>query len=136
MLVMIVAIASAVVLTLSGVLVYGQLCGVIAASLAGTAVAFVVAKLGEPSSQEGSSALDGIYGAAGVVTFSLGSLILLGRFFAELSTTNAILLLLALAAAGSPLPFAAFRQPGWRQLFARTVLCCVPLAVAISRVVG
>lgn len=136
MLVMIVAIATAVVLTLSGVFIYGQLCGVVAASLAGTAVAFAGTRSSDPISRAGSGVWDGIYGAAGVITFSLGSLILLGRFFAELSTSNAILLLLALAAAGSPLPFAAFRQPGWRQLFARSVLCCVPLAVAISRVVG
>jgi hypothetical protein len=75
---------------------------------------------------------NGLTGAAGIITFSLGSLILLGHFFAELSVANAVLLFAALAAAGTPLPAALCRRPAWQQLAVRTVACLLPLAIAIA----
>lgn len=134
-LILTVALACAVVITLSGVFVYGQLCGVVAASIAGTALAAVLIKSRGTDTAEPAGIFSGIDGAAGVIAVGLGGLILLAHFFAELSAVNALLLLAALAATGGPLPLGSLRQPGWRQLSARTACCLVPLAVAISRVV-
>ena len=129
-LVIVVAIGSAAVLTLSGVLVYGQLSGAVAAALGGCALASIVA-------DEGTTprlSFAGFRGAAGPITFSLVSLIILGHFFAELSTLNAMLLLAALAVAGGPVPGGLAGQAFWMQSAVRTLLCLVPLAGAVANV--
>jgi hypothetical protein len=127
---LLVAVGTAVTLTLSGVLTYGQLCGAIAAAIAGTAVATWSTTVG-PASRSTRSPLQGIPGAAGVITFSLGSLIILGRFAAELSTLNAALLFVSMAVAGGPLPQPISRRPLWTRLTVRSLLCLTPLAFAI-----
>ncbi len=156
-----VAVGAAAVATLSGVLVYGQACGALASALTGTALAtnawkFLPLPLGvgrvaaggspwrgegalmsgagtaDPASARPRFAFDGLTGAAGIITFSLGSLILLGRFFAEVSTANALLLLVALSAAGAPLPNTILGQSQWLQFTLRAVCCLVPLTVAIA----
>ena len=105
---LIVAVGTAAVLALSGVLIYGQYCGAIAAALTGTALACIFSApwlylLGCHWLRQCRTrfAFAGLSGAAGVLTFSLGSLIILGYFFASLSVTNAVLLFISLAAAGA-----------------------------------
>ena len=127
----IVAAATAAVLTLSGALVYGQSCGALAAALTGTALVSFLGATGSASAGP-RFAIPGLTGAAGIITFSLGGLILLGHFFAELSVANAVLLFVSLAAAGTPLPVALHRRPAWQQLSVRTVACLLPLALAIA----
>lgn len=127
----VVAVGTAVVLALSGVFVYGEYCGALAASLAGTALALVLSPTGN-----GGTRLSGFPGAAGVVTFSLGSLILLGYFFADLRTANAALLVVALAAAGAPLPPLLLDWRPWQQFLLRAAACLTPLAFAIANVLG
>ena len=139
-LLVIVTAATAVVLTLSGVFVYGQMCGALAAALAGTALARLLGATRSARAASVPLALpvrtgfhsNGLTGAAGVITFSLGSLILLGHFFAELSALNALLLAVSLSAAGGPLPSAFLRRPAWQQLALRTAACLLPLALAIA----
>ena len=62
---------------------------------------------------------------------SLGNLILLGYFYAELSLTNALLLALALVAAGGWLPMFPRAGFGWRAAL-RAALCMVPMALAVA----
>jgi hypothetical protein len=128
----VVAAVMAIVLTQSGVLVYGIACGAVAASLGGTAVMDFL--LGDSARGGQRFTHSGFTGAAGAITFSLGSLIVLGLFFANLSALNAVLLLVALLAAGGPLPRAMAIQPLWLQLAVRALLCSVPLAVAVVSV--
>jgi hypothetical protein len=128
----VVAAAAAIVLTQSGVLVYGIACGAVAASLGGPAVVDFL--FGDPARDGQRFALSGFTGAAGAITFSLGSLIVLGLFFANLSALNAVLLLVALLAAGGPLPRVIARQPLWMQLAVRVLLCSMPLTVAVVSV--
>ena len=78
--------------------------------------------------------LPGIEGAAGIITFTLGSLIILGHFYAELTTTNAALLFLSLAATAAPLPAFSRTGPTWRHVVTRTAMCILPLATAVIRV--
>jgi hypothetical protein len=113
-----VAAGSAVVVALSGVFVYGELCGAVAAALAGAAVASRAWQL---------------EGAAGVVTFSLGSLIVLSCFYAELTTSNAALLFLAMMMAAGRLPEHVSARPAWQQVALRTGLTLLPLAVALAQ---
>jgi hypothetical protein len=128
----VVAAASAVVLVQSGVLVYGIACGAVAASLGGAAAVDFL--LGDSARGGQRLTLSGFTGAAGAVTFSLGGLIVLGLFFANLTALNAVLLLVALLLAGGPLPQAIARQPVWLQLATRSLLCAVPLLVAVVSV--
>jgi hypothetical protein len=148
---LIVAVGAAIVLTLSGVLTYGQYCGAIAASLTGTALACILGapgstgsgatgfsglSLSKPASARSRFALTGLPGAAGVLTFSLGSLIILGYFFASLSGTNAVLLFFSFAAAGAALPAALAHRPFWQQVATRAAFCLTPLTIAIARAVS
>jgi hypothetical protein len=133
------AIGSAIVLTLSGVLIYGQYCVAIAASLTGTALACTFGAPGSIASGATGSAsaqtrfaLTGLSGAAAVLTFSLGSLIILGYFFASLSGMNAVLLFISLAAAGAALPAAFANRPLWQQLATRAAFCLTPLIIAVA----
>jgi hypothetical protein len=138
----IVAVGAAVVLALSGVFVYGQYSGALAAALTGTALACSLGatgstRLSSPKSASASQrfALPGLSGAAAVITYSLGSLIILGHFFASLGPTNAVLLFISLAAAGTPLPTALLGRSLWQQLATRAVFCLTPLAIAIYSVI-
>jgi hypothetical protein len=114
-----VAAGAALVIALSGVFVYGELCGAVAAALAGTCLALWL--------------VPGLSGAAGVVTFSLGSLIVLGYFYAQLTPTNAALLFLALIFSGGRLPHLMPSQPPWQRAVLRAALCLVPLALAVAK---
>ena len=116
----VVAAGSAVVVALSGEFVYGEICGALAAALAGTAL---------------SSRVWHLEGAAGVVTFSLGSLIVLSCFYAELTTSNAAMLFLAMMMAAGRLPDHVSTRPAWQQAALRTGLTLLPLAVALAQAV-
>jgi hypothetical protein len=132
-LVIVVAAGAAGVLTLSGVLIYGQLSGALAAGLTGCVVAglFRAAGGGDPIWQWTAH---GLRGAAGVITLSLVSLVILGKLFADLSTANAILLLGAMAAAVVPFPGQLSQQSFSLQMPARALLCLLPLAAAFANV--
>lgn len=136
----IVAVGTAVVLTLSGVFVYGQYSGAVAAALTGTALAVFLGATGpQRSGATGSAsasqrfALPGLPGAAGIITYSLGSLIILGHFFASLSVANTVLLMLSLAAAGGPLPEFMICRPAWQRISARATVCLIPLIAALAK---
>ena len=131
----IVAVGAAIVLSLSGVFVYGQYCGAVAASLAGTSLSLFLGATGSASTPR-RFILSGFTGAAGVITFSLGSLILLGYFFGDLRAANAALLVVALAAAGAPLPRVLLAWPPWLQFLLRTAACLTPLTFAIASVLN
>lgn len=129
----------AAALTISGVLVYGQACGALAASLAGTALASALVQwLYRDSAADGAEAgratasNSGLPAAAGIIAFSLGSLIVLGHFFADLSATTALLLFVSLAAAGGPLFDGLLQSAVWQNAVIRTLACLVPLAVAVT----
>jgi hypothetical protein len=109
------SVGAAIVTTLSGSFSLGRLCGVVAAALAGTALI----------------APRGLSGAAGVVTCSLGGLIILGVFYAELHPASAALLFLSVAAAGR-LPEPVSSWPAAQQAVLRVALCLVPLAIALA----
>jgi hypothetical protein len=128
----IVAVVAAVVLTQSGVLVYGLACGSVAAAIGGAALVDVL--LADNTLERKRFAFRGYTGAAGPITFSLGSLIVLGLFFANLTTLNAMLLLAAMVAAGGPLPGAFVTRPLWFQLAIRALFCSIPLVVAVVSV--
>jgi hypothetical protein len=140
-----VAVGAAAVLALSGVLIYGALCVGAAAALAASFV-FAV-----------NSRVDG---AAGPVTFSVGGLIVLGYFYAELTLANAALLFLAmmLATAGTPrlacrasvsdtrnsavsekLPLRSrgliTARPAWTQRLLRIGLVLIPLSIALTQAI-
>ena len=148
-----VAVGAAVVITLSGVIVNGQLCAVVATALAGTVLgSWLCNSLGATGSSSRGLAhfADSseqnvpvpflrprrtnnwaLGGAAGVVTMSLGGLVVLGCFYAELTAVNAALLFLSLIAAGGPLPEFLSTGPVWRLVVVRTGLCLTPLMFAI-----
>jgi len=139
-LLVIVAAGVAIVLALSGVVIYGHYAGALAAALTGVALA--CALLGATGSAsafttpplEPANALGDVSGAAGVLAFTLGGLIILGKFFASLSLANAVLLFAALLAAGAAMPPTLRHLPSWQQLAIRAVLCLVPLAAAVASV--
>lgn len=139
-LLVLVAVGAAVVLTLSGVLIYGQYCGAIAASLTGAALVWSVlsatgsASAFSKSPIDSADALNGESGAAGILTFSLGGLIILAYFFASLTATNMALLFISLAAAGIAFPSVFNNRPTWQRVATRSALCLVPLAIAVMSV--
>jgi hypothetical protein len=135
-LLLLVAVATAVVLTQSGVLVYGLSCGALGAAITGTSLMLSSeAWRGRFSGRAHPSAPAGITGAAGIITFTLGSLIILGHFYAELSTTNAALLFLSLTATAAPLPALLRIGPAWQRNAAGVMFCILPLAIAVASVV-
>jgi hypothetical protein len=136
------AVGSAVVITLAGTIIGGQLCAVLASALMGAAfgewVAVRVFRLVGPSLAISAvrpqlSPLDGFGGTAAVVTMSLGGLIVLATFYAELTLVDAALLILALIAAGGPLPGEASSDLRWFQASIRVALAACPLAIAVVR---
>ena len=134
--VIIVAIGTAAVLALSGALINGRPCGAVAAALTGCALACTLPGATGSASATRRLTFDGFPGAAGIIAFSLVSLIILGHFFASLNGVNAVLLLASLAAAGAPFPSAIVARPLWQQLAARAATCLPPLAIAILRVLN
>jgi len=141
-LIVVVAAAAAVVIALSGSLVNGKSCGVLAAALTGTAIAAAVGAVFRSDSGSPTNLVQRIAGefavggAAAVVTFSLGSLILLGHYYSELSATNVALLVAGLVIAGGPLPRFMLPQPAWFGAAIRAVLCLLPLLIAIATSAG
>jgi hypothetical protein len=115
----VVMIGVAIVLATSGSLSYARLAGAVAAALIGAALG------GFGIAGERRFGID----AAGPLVATLGgAMLLLGYFFAEVTTANALLLLAALAATGLPLPTAT--SQGWSGLATRGVLCLALTGVA------
>jgi hypothetical protein len=125
-LLIVVAIAMAVTLTLSGSLVSGERCATVAAALTGALLSRLVMRERATTTADDKP---GISGAAGAITMSLGGLMLLGYFYAELKLAAAIPLGAALCVAGGNLP--AIRPVGriWQVGF-RAGLCLALLATA------
>ena len=114
-LLMIASLGAAIATTLSGSFTIGRLCGIVAAAVTGTALV-------TPR---------GLSGAAGVVTLSLGGLIICGVFYARLNSANATLLLLSIAAAGR-LPEVVSAWPDRPRAVLRAALCLTPLGIALA----
>lgn len=115
----VVMIGVAIVLATSGSLSYARLAGAVAAALIGAALGgFGIA---------GELRL-GIDAAGPLVATLGGAMLLLGYFFAEVTTANALLLLAALAATGLPLPTTTLQ--GWSGLAMRGALCLALTGVA------
>lgn len=119
-LLILVAAATALVVALSGTLVYGELGAAAAAALAAT---LLLVRDGR------------VDGAAGAVTFSLGGLLMLGYFYGSLTATNALLLLAALLFAGCRTPGTLAASPAWQQSALRITLTLIPLFLAIGRAI-
>lgn len=111
----------AVVVSLSGVLVYGELCGVLAAALTGAFLA---------------SRTPHVAASAGVVTVSLGSLTLLSSFYAELTPTNAALLITAILVAAGPIPAVMSPRPERLKAALRVALTLLPLSIALLQTIA
>jgi hypothetical protein len=132
-----VATGTAIVVTLSGAFLTGLSCGAVAATIAGTALSCTLLPNSSGSGATGSASAErehpssGIAAAAGVITFTLGSLILLGYFFAYVTITNVALLFLALAATSAPLPRGIRSTQLWQQMALRSLLCLLPLLLAV-----
>jgi hypothetical protein len=115
-----VAAGSAMVIVAAGSMTSGQACGVVGAAVAGVGIAALL--------QDRTS---GFSGAASVVTMSIGSLIFVAYFFAELSAVSVSLLFAALVAAGGPMPAFVQTDSHWFNAAIRTLLCSIPMVVAI-----
>jgi hypothetical protein len=126
-LLILVAVGTAIVVTQSGAFIYGLSCAAFGAAITGAALVFAFRGVASSSSAAA---------AAGAITFSLGSLIVLGHFYAELSATNAALLLLSLIATASPLPALLRTKPTWQRNMARIIFCLLPLAMAVVAVIS
>jgi hypothetical protein len=126
-LLILVAVGTAIVVTQSGALIYGLLSAALGAAITGTALVFAFHR---------STWSSGAAASAGIITFTLGSLIILGHFYAELNTTNAILLLLSLTATAAPLPALLGNRPTWQRNAARITSCVLPVALAVAGVVS
>jgi hypothetical protein len=129
-LLVVVASGIAATITLSGSFSYGELAGVAAAALTGALLAQVGLNWRDADAATLAN-FDGLSGAAGPVALVLGGLLLLGHFYAELSSPNVALLAISLAAAAGRLPTHWPATPGGRIAF-RIALCLVPLLVAIA----
>jgi hypothetical protein len=126
-LLILVAVGAAIVVTQSGAFIYGLSSAALGAAIMGTALVFAF---------HPSTASFGAARTAGVITFTLGSLIILSHFYAELGTTNAVLILLSLTATAVPLPAMLRSGPAWWRNAARIMSCVLPLAIAVGGVVS
>jgi hypothetical protein len=120
-----VAAGAAIAIALSGSLTTGQLCGATATAIGGTALAMFAPELLRGRQRK----TFGFRGAAGVITLSLGSLLILAHFYSELSAASAALILIALIAAAGPLP--QFTPP-WFSAALRILITLVSLTLAIA----
>ena len=132
-LLVLVALGTAIVVTESGVFIYGLSSAALGAAITGTALAFLGATGSASALRRGASS--GIESTSGVITLTLGSLILLTHFYAELSTTSAALLLFSLTATAARLPAFLRTGPVWQPNTAGILLCVLPLAIAVVSVV-
>lgn len=122
----------AVTLAASGSIVFGELAGIVAATLlgaAGSARVFGRMETG-PSS------------AAGPLSVALVGLILLGHSY-DLTTTNALLLLIAIAASSGFLPIPVRKEGNedaarwsWLAIVLRVALTLIPLAIAVGSAIS
>ena len=126
-LLILVAVGTAIVVTQSGAFIYGLSSAALGAAITGAALVFAFRAF---ESSAGAAA------TAGILTFTLGSLIILGHFYAELSTTNTAWLLLSLVATAVPLPALLRSGPVWQRNTARILFCVLPLAIAVAGVVS
>jgi hypothetical protein len=133
MLQVLVAVGAAIVVTQSGALTYGLACGALAAAITGSTLSLLGATGSASASQP--PFFQRTHAASGILTFTLGSLIILSHFYAELSMINAGLLFLSLAATAAPLPVLQRSGPVWQQTTVRLVCCLIPLAIAVGSVV-
>jgi hypothetical protein len=139
LLLIVVAAGAAVVIALSGVFAYGQLCGVVAAAISGATVSAVADDTHFPRIRIPFVPLRTapspwrVASAAGVITCSLGGLIVLAGFYGELSPLNATLLFLSLLAAGGRLPRFVAALPARSRGAVRIAFCLLPLAIALAR---
>jgi hypothetical protein len=129
-LLVVVASGIAMTITLSGSFSYGELAGVAAAAITGALLAQVALNWRAADTATFAN-YHGLSGAAGPVALILGGLLLLGHFYAELSSPNVALLAISLAAAAGRLPTNWPAAPGGRAVF-RIALCLVPLLIAIA----
>jgi hypothetical protein len=125
-LLILVTVGTANVVTQSGAFVYGLSCAALGAAIAGVVLVFAF---------RGVASSSGAAASAGVIAFTLGSLIILGHFYAELNTTNAALLLLSLTATAVPLPAMLRTGPAWQLNTTRAIFCLLPLTMAVVGVV-
>ncbi|MEM6655683.1 MAG: hypothetical protein AAF596_07770 [Planctomycetota bacterium] len=116
-----VALGVAIVLATSGSLSYARLAGVVVASISGA----LFGGIGRLKPSEISA---GVPAAGPVVVVLTGGLILLGTLYAEVTTANAVLLTVALTAAGATRGWAP--RPGWLAAAVRVVCCLAPLSIA------
>jgi hypothetical protein len=126
-LLVLVTLGIAIAVTQSGALTYGLSSAALGAAITGVALVFAFHR---------STWNSGAAASAGVISLTLGSLIILGHFYAELSTTNAALLLLSLTATAAPLPALLGNRPVWQRNTARIASCVLPLAIAVAGVVS
>jgi hypothetical protein len=139
LLLIIVASGAAVVFALSGVFVYGELCGALAVAVTGTMASAVADDTRYPRIHVPFFPLRAapspwrLAGAAGVVTCSLGGLVVLCVFYGKLTPVNAAMLLLSLVLAAGRLPRFIGSLPALQQAAVRIGLCLVPLAIALVR---
>jgi hypothetical protein len=112
--------AAAVTVMLSGYATGGQLALPLAGALAGAAIASLALR-GTP----------GLSGAVGVGVVGLYAVLVIGRFFGELTSTHAVLLGLAPLLCWLPeLPYVRRAGSGWRGLV-RVVLVAAPLVLVV-----
>jgi hypothetical protein len=111
-----VAFAASTTVALSGSLTYGQLLGVLVATLTGCALAAWLMKAGR-----------GPDAAAGPIVIALGGVLVLAHFFAELKLLYAVLLLVGLTvSAGWFFPGKKWSMP------VRCVVCLVAIGIAVG----
>ena len=120
LLAIVVTLGGAATLAMSGSLAYGQLLGVLAATLAGCGLAARLLPL-----ETGPEA------ASGPLVAASGSVLLLAYFFAELKLPNAIFLLLAMSTAVGWLPGSG-KLSGRVYALLRCVVCLSALTAAVS----
>lgn len=125
-LLVVVAGGMAVIVTLSGSFTYGELAGVVAAVVAGAMLAeAIVARAASKATA------DGLSGAAGVLAVALGAILLLARYYAQLSNLNVLLLSVSVATAAGRMPTPWPRTPAARAVL-RIAACLVPLSLAMA----
>ncbi|TWU30238.1 hypothetical protein [Bythopirellula polymerisocia] len=110
-----VALAAAITLALSGSITYGQLMGVLVATLTGCAIASIYWKL-----ERGPDA------AAGPILMAFGGVLILAHFFAELKMLYALPLVLAFTLAGGWF----FPGKRWSNPL-RCAVCLILIAVVV-----
>jgi hypothetical protein len=129
----VIAVGTAVVVALSGVLVYAELCGAVAAATAGALAAQLPpAGFTDTHLAHANSSFDN-FATAGVLTCSLASLVVLGCFYGKLAPINAALVFVSMWLAGIRMPGVVAAWSPWQQAAVRIGLVLVPLVVAVAR---